>query len=97
VLDEIRKIYQQEAAIFPWQEGDVLMLDNMLAAHGRAPFAGSRKVVVGMLNLLVTKGLKREKLKSCNTPLSPKIKAFPYIPKNKSSSLSSPRTRRVGG
>ena len=48
VLDEIREIYQQEAVIFPWREGDVLMLDNMLAAHGRTSFVGSRKVVVGM-------------------------------------------------
>ena len=48
VLDEIREIYHQEAVIFPWQEGDVLMLDNMLTAHGRKPFIGSRKVVVGM-------------------------------------------------
>jgi alpha-ketoglutarate-dependent taurine dioxygenase len=48
VLDEIREIYQQEAVTFPWEEGDVLMLDNMLIAHGRKPFMGSRKVVVGM-------------------------------------------------
>lgn len=48
VLDEIRDLYQQEAVIFTWQEGDILMLDNMLAAHGRLPFVGSRKVVVGM-------------------------------------------------
>ncbi|MBW4457033.1 MAG: TauD/TfdA family dioxygenase [Nostoc indistinguendum CM1-VF10] len=48
VLDEIREAYQQEAVMFPWQEGDILMLDNMLTAHGRAPFLGSRKVVVGM-------------------------------------------------
>lgn len=48
VLEAIRQVYQQETIIFPWQEGDVLLLDNMLATHGRTPFAGSRKVVVGM-------------------------------------------------
>jgi hypothetical protein len=34
--------------IFPWQRGDILMLDNMLASHGREPFAGPRKVIVAM-------------------------------------------------
>ncbi|MEH2238953.1 TauD/TfdA family dioxygenase [Nostoc sp.] len=48
VLDEIRTAYQQEMVIFPWQAGDILMLDNMLTAHGRMPFMGARKVVVGM-------------------------------------------------
>ena len=48
VLDEICEIYQQEAVSFPWQEGDILMLDNMLTAHGRMPFFGTRNVVVGM-------------------------------------------------
>ncbi|MBN3925208.1 TauD/TfdA family dioxygenase [Nostoc sp. NMS4] len=48
VLDAIRTIYQQETVIFPWQTGDILMLDNMLTAHGRQPFIGERKVVVGM-------------------------------------------------
>ncbi|MEM9271689.1 MAG: TauD/TfdA family dioxygenase [Cyanobacteria bacterium P01_F01_bin.143] len=48
ILEEIRKIYRQESIIFPWQEGDVLLLDNMLYAHGRMPFRGSRKVVVAM-------------------------------------------------
>lgn len=48
ILDEIREIYQQESVIFPWEEGDVLLLDNMLAAHGRRPFTGKRQVVVGM-------------------------------------------------
>jgi hypothetical protein len=48
MLDEIRSVYRAEAISFPWKEGDILMLDNMLAAHGRAPFAGSRRVLVGM-------------------------------------------------
>jgi len=58
VLDEIREIYQQEAVIFPWQERDILLLDNMLAAHGRLPFVGSRKVLVGMANPFPGKDIK---------------------------------------
>jgi alpha-ketoglutarate-dependent taurine dioxygenase len=47
-LDQIRDAYFQETVSFPWQKGDLLMLDNMLAAHGRAPFSGERRVLVGM-------------------------------------------------
>lgn len=48
VLDEIRDVYRCHAVQFPWQRGDVLMLDNMLAAHGRTPFKGPRKILVAM-------------------------------------------------
>lgn len=48
VLAEIRACYQAEAAIFGWQQHDVLLLDNMLMAHGRTPFSGPRRVLVGM-------------------------------------------------
>jgi alpha-ketoglutarate-dependent taurine dioxygenase len=48
IIEEIDRVYQQEAIIFPWKEGDILMLDNMLVAHGRKPFVGTRKVLVGM-------------------------------------------------
>jgi len=47
-LNHIRQAYSQEETIFAWQEGDILMLDNMLVAHGRKPYAGTRRVVVGM-------------------------------------------------
>jgi alpha-ketoglutarate-dependent taurine dioxygenase len=48
VLDQIRAVYRQETIVFPWEEGDLLLLDNMLIAHGRRPFAGTRRVLVGM-------------------------------------------------
>jgi amino acid adenylation domain-containing protein len=48
VLDEIREAYRREQVAFSWQEGDILMLDNMLVAHGREPFTGPRKIVVAM-------------------------------------------------
>ncbi len=48
VLDEIRDAYRCHAVQFPWHEGDVLMLDNMLVAHGRTPFKGPRKILVAM-------------------------------------------------
>jgi alpha-ketoglutarate-dependent taurine dioxygenase len=47
-LEEIRHAYAMEQVLFPWKNGDVLMLDNVLAAHGRTPFSGERKVLVGM-------------------------------------------------
>ena len=47
-LAAIRAAYEQELVSFPWAEGDVLMLDNMLVAHGRRPYAGPRKILVGM-------------------------------------------------
>lgn len=55
VLAEIRSAYQQETVTFPWHAGDILMLDNMLTAHGRNPFIGSRQVVVGMAEAVSNK------------------------------------------
>jgi alpha-ketoglutarate-dependent taurine dioxygenase len=57
VLDELREAYRQETVSFPWKRGDVLVLDNMLAAHGRAPFTGPRKILVGMAEPLSWNGL----------------------------------------
>lgn len=51
MLEQIRHAYEQEAVRFAWKEGDILLLDNMMTAHGRMPFAGARKVLVGMSQL----------------------------------------------
>ncbi len=48
VVDEIRAAYVAEQIAFPWQPGDVMLLDNMSVAHGREPFKGEREVVVSM-------------------------------------------------
>lgn len=48
VLENLRQAYLDELVVFPWQEGDVLMLDNMLTSHSRRPYTGNRKVLVGM-------------------------------------------------
>lgn len=47
-LDEVRGVLDACRITFDWASGDVLLLDNMLTAHARAPFSGPRKVVVAM-------------------------------------------------
>ncbi len=51
MLEEVRAVTRRLAVYFPWCEGDVLMLDNMLVCHGRAPFSGPRKILVSMADV----------------------------------------------
>lgn len=48
VLAELRAAYLRRLIGFSWQLGDLLMIDNMLAAHSRAPFSGPRQILVAM-------------------------------------------------
>ena len=48
VMDHLRQAYLREKVVSPWQQFDVLMVDNMLASHAREPFSGDRRVVTGM-------------------------------------------------
>jgi alpha-ketoglutarate-dependent taurine dioxygenase len=44
----IRDAFKRFSMHFKWQQRDVLLLDNMLMAHGRMPFTGDRKILVAM-------------------------------------------------
>ncbi|MBW4671555.1 MAG: TauD/TfdA family dioxygenase [Cyanomargarita calcarea GSE-NOS-MK-12-04C] len=48
IISEISAVYQKLEASFPWQSGDLLMLDNLLTAHGRNSYVGERKLLVTM-------------------------------------------------
>ncbi|MCW7539368.1 TauD/TfdA family dioxygenase [Aquabacterium sp. A7-Y] len=48
VVELLRSIYLEAMVSFPWQRGDVLMLDNILALHGRHPFRGPRRILTAM-------------------------------------------------
>jgi len=51
VLDHVRGVYNAAALRFPWQRGDVLLVDNFLVSHGRDPFTGPRRILVAMADL----------------------------------------------
>jgi alpha-ketoglutarate-dependent taurine dioxygenase len=48
VVDRIGELYEELCVEFPWQQGDLIAVDNMLVAHARRPFSGPRKLLVAM-------------------------------------------------
>ncbi|MEO3922620.1 TauD/TfdA family dioxygenase [Plantactinospora sp. CA-294935] len=48
VITHLRDCYRAATVRFDWQYDDVLVVDNMLAAHGREPFTGPRQIAVAM-------------------------------------------------
>ena len=47
-MAEILEVYKRLEVKFAWQRGDIMLLDNVLTAHARNPFAGERKLLVAM-------------------------------------------------
>ena len=57
-MDAVRAVYRDVAVELPWQVGDVLMVDNMLTAHARNPFAGPRRILVAMGEMVRADGVR---------------------------------------
>lgn len=49
-LYHILDVLDQCTVYFPWQKGDLLILDNLSAMHGRATFKGPRRILTSMTN-----------------------------------------------
>lgn len=52
VCAHIRDCYRQASSRFDYERGDVLLVDNMLTAHGREPYVGDRRVAVAMTDVV---------------------------------------------
>jgi alpha-ketoglutarate-dependent taurine dioxygenase len=48
VVELLNQIYEANTAREPWQAGDLLLVDNIRAAHSRESFEGSREVLAAM-------------------------------------------------
>ncbi|MEU0136830.1 amino acid adenylation domain-containing protein [Streptomyces sp. NPDC006296] len=45
-VERINAVYDRFTVGEPWQEGDVLLVDNIRTAHAREPYAGDREIAV---------------------------------------------------
>jgi hypothetical protein len=48
VVALLADVYEANTVREPWQAGDLLLVDNIRAAHSREAFTGQREVLVGM-------------------------------------------------
>jgi alpha-ketoglutarate-dependent taurine dioxygenase len=51
-LEHVRTAFEKSLVTFKWRARDVLVVDNMMVAHGRAPYRGKRRVLVAMTDLV---------------------------------------------
>ena len=57
-VNTLSEMYREMSVEFPWQEGDVLMVDNMLTSHSRNPYEGPRKILVALAEMFQAPNLQ---------------------------------------
>ena len=48
VVQTLNEVYEAHTARDPWQDGDLLLVDNIRTAHSREAYEGPREVLVGL-------------------------------------------------
>lgn len=48
--EALKAVFADLETKWQWHSGDIMLLDNLLTAHGRNPFSGLREVQVGLLD-----------------------------------------------
>ncbi|WP_261720517.1 TauD/TfdA family dioxygenase [Streptomyces sp. FZ201] len=64
-LAAVRDAFAAAMVTFPWEAGDVLLVDNMRMAHARRPYEGPRKVLATLMDSYAPR--EREGLKGGRT------------------------------
>ncbi|MEY9877094.1 alpha-ketoglutarate-dependent taurine dioxygenase [Streptacidiphilus sp. MAP12-33] len=47
-MDEVRAAFDACTYAFAWEQGDLLLVNNLLVSHGRRPYTGQRQTLVAM-------------------------------------------------
>jgi alpha-ketoglutarate-dependent taurine dioxygenase len=58
VMEKLGDLFWKLSVSFPWQQGDLIMVENMLVSHARNPYVGPRKIVVAMGEMVSLKDLQ---------------------------------------
>jgi hypothetical protein len=53
---DISNAYLKNRVVFPYRQGDIIFLDNMLAAHGRNPYKGDRIIATAIIEAACDEG-----------------------------------------